>query len=1441
MLKKRDKLQKLLVLLAVWGMVFAAMFVYEQYFVSSQEAFLKDKEFHVLGRMARELNDQVQRAQLSTQSFVQLAAGDELPARGSKQHKQILAEFLRLYLPGDWSGASDAPPQAQAISVAMQCSVINGPPFVPLQADMRGLTLTLSCLNRDDSKTLEKIYTLPLRSWIQSSFLPLGRDFDEVLIADDSGRVLFQKPSAGPRITNLNPLVPKGATGNAPSSDGSNSSQKASPSPDENPAPAGAKPKDSNSAQAATISPTKLDDTSFFTETTLAGLDYDLFSVPVRIRLRGIDEPLKLIVSGLRLKSSVETDSHAIPYSTLIWATLIFVTVVSLSWPFAKLRYMSTTERFTPKDAWFLVLAMFLAAASVTLMLLNLSYTSLAREHTDEILRALADDIKSNFQVEMQQAIEQIKHLDQDRDPQLEKEHQAKSGIIIPEYLSLANPSFYPYFDIAAWLDSSGLQVEKVDVRHAPTPLVNVSPLPFFAKVLREARWSDAETPHTPVDAASGLLERYYIDPEISLTTSQFAPVLAAAYSHPRDVAALFLAVRPLSLVDPVLPPGYGFAVIDAECEVLFHSEAFRDRRENFCQESKGTAELRPWLFGGSNATIDISYEGRPERAFFCVFSRPDVPGSPARLQFASGPVYLVVFQVPDYEVTLNLAIILVCALLLGFYFVLLVGAIVLASFLPKSMRIVDVPQLIWPSSRNGAKYLQISAANFALLLTYWFLNPRTYEFPLLILTALTSILSIAFPVLKLNRRDRTLLALGMITIVLSVVLLVASSRFEPLRDWQYVLVFTAIAGASAVLLSGSFRIPGRVSPRAAGISRRIRSYGRRKFDTAYTLVALTVIAGICVMPCIGCFKFAYDSVSEVALKHDQINVSNALLVRRDRIRQYYDQLRPGRAETSATVPDLESVNKRIDSIVQQRINGAYDRYDLVSNKFTYRCDQNLGLGCQPYELAVCHSHFQFPRDPQHGDPNVWFETIIAKAVLMFPSNDLGSEMSKLGVASTEPREGDEHYYDELAPTTFRLVWQDWSKLLGFAVESRYRPWEGFRWSECLLIVALGFLLGLWLSSVVRRIFLTDVRKLRVTEVAGWKQASEIKGNFIIVGLAKSGKSEWLRSIPGISTKDYFDLGIELKRMAKGSYCPEPSGEGQVVVVDSFEFDLKDPASNMSRLNLMEHLLYESSCWIVLVSSVDPLYYLQDSGPEILTDPPNLEVAGKLLDRWARVLSKFERVRLDVKLDHTFITSIKRLVQDKPEHRDFAIAVRQECKWTPALRRIGIDLLAEFDPYNPVTRSWVENSVLDFAREYYHVLWSGLTPNERLALYQLALDGWANPKNTRALQQLESKLLIRRAPMYRIVNESFRRFVASPEQAKEVEQWEAQQQQSTWRVLRFIFIGVGIIVAAWLLHSQAALSRDLAALLGGVATLFTAISALFSRTSKPATSKTESS
>ena len=117
--------------------------------------------------------------------------------------------------------------------------------------------------------------------------------------------------------------------------------------------------------------------------------------------------------------------------------------------------------------------------------------------------------------------------------------------------------------------------------------------------------------------------------------------------------------------------------------------------------------------------------------------------------------------------------------------------------------------------------------------------------------------------------------------------------------------------------------------------------------------------------------------------------------------------------------------------------------------------------------------------------------------------------------------------------------------------------------------------------------------------------------------------------------------------------------------------------------------------------------------------------------------------------------------------------------------------------------------------------------DRQLVLYQLARDGWANPKNERAIQQLERRNLVRRSPGLRIVNESFRCFVSAAQLPAEVARWEEEEQHSSWSALRMGLATAALMAAAWLLYTQQDLFQMGVGYLGLMGTASTAALSLF--------------
>lgn len=111
---------------------------------------------------------------------------------------------------------------------------------------------------------------------------------------------------------------------------------------------------------------------------------------------------------------------------------------------------------------------------------------------------------------------------------------------------------------------------------------------------------------------------------------------------------------------------------------------------------------------------------------------------------------------------------------------------------------------------------------------------------------------------------------------------------------------------------------------------------------------------------------------------------------------------------------------------------------------------------------------------------------------------------------------------------------------------------------------------------------------------------------------------------------------------------------------------------------------------------------------------------------------------------------------------------------------------------------WSPQQIVEYfvnhARPAYRLRWEQCSTDERLTLLQLAHGAKLNPANIEAIGHLQRRGLIYRDSGWHLVNESFRQFVLSAEPASQVEIWVAKTRTSLWHNLRApLFMLVAIL------------------------------------------------
>ena len=172
--------------------------------------------------------------------------------------------------------------------------------------------------------------------------------------------------------------------------------------------------------------------------------------------------------------------------------------------------------------------------------------------------------------------------------------------------------------------------------------------------------------------------------------------------------------------------------------------------------------------------------------------------------------------------------------------------------------------------------------------------------------------------------------------------------------------------------------------------------------------------------------------------------------------------------------------------------------------------------------------------------------------------------------------------------------------------------------------------------------------------------------NLLILGHPKSGKRLTVKRLPEVQIVDFVE-------MATTGKWEVPAANG-IIALNHVEFGIDDPEFNLRKLQLIEDLVYFQRRRTILLSTVDPLFYLTQGAPDVIvTEKQDSSDAVHLLDRWAAVLTSFRKMTIDDITEDVFKEVVDGLKRRRPDRlfQDFIKHVVRECDHTAQLRKIG--------------------------------------------------------------------------------------------------------------------------------------------------------------------------
>ena len=1346
----------------------AAFCLYYFVYVKAQREYLGNRNFRSLAA----LGDQLQKMITIHGSILEFYADMSSPKRhGREPHREKvnLKEILRLR-PEDVS----LPPALQEREARTDYVRYLSPAFQladPSSTKPPGNAARLTTLHRDGRWYLE-FDALPEAGdpadyrgslVIDDLLRPLvgSLPFDDILLATESGEIVYRSQKNGPEFTTLAALLENQTT------TGTDKKPQANP--------AGTPPK----ADPVSI---------HLTDVVLTGTSYKLFLQPVLIDSFSDDpsqpeERHTWMLCGLRSSATLEWEALAISYTVIIWLTVLLFAIL-MSGPILKLFLMNRRERLRLRELGFIGLFLILLSGIFTLSGLQAAYFHSNDDDTEGQLKQLGETLASDIHLEFGLMRDQLLALC--RTEALKNDLRAaitnekirqgfdnqSTGEPAPSTLKSVDKAsaemvsaarIYPNFNNAFWTDDDGHQVVKWSPGQYTTPLIDVSGQRAFTQP--KTTYLDAQGPPLLFDSVLPPNRLEYLV-TLAMNTTDCNPALANSGIR-GDISGgqAFLTAQPFSLIDPVLPLGYGFALIEESGVVLFHDDKTRNLRENFLQESDWNKELAAAAFGHSTqGALRIRYLGKDYRARVIPIGG-----------LSQAPWSLIVYRDLTSVRTLDLQSITMASTLLLMF---LLGPFVVIAVCSLIYRPRFAPEFVWPNPGRVSTYGYQIALYAVLIVVFLFLGFRVSAEESVIACAAVPYTALLLTYWcfrlypgpwqdRLRREGRLLFpaVLSGLTAIAFLAVLVAQWPYS-----KHLTLLLAVAGIAVIPLLRRPRLyivrtfrRWYQPDRAIGKSFRHLRPRPLGYRACYVLSVLMLVLLLGVLTPMALFRASLSVERRLQIKRAQLHLASAL------------------EQHQRAVDDQHEKGDRSDSAYREFFR---DTAEWQQMKFIplFTADGTPSI----------QDHSVVPGTEVHSD---WFQRLIYS--LHHDYNDAAAEM--LGVISDRSASDpapDWTWREEESAIT--LIWhgahprarnplgeEKPPKEHDLVIQSAVPVFSGGDTSIAVLI-ATGVML------LIGGIFWALAQKLFLFHIAPLK----LNGQRLVAESLRDGRNV-LILLPPVSDWHWEEptWKMDLADLATGPKWAELLDLDTVphqtlIEIRHFEHTTGDPEIDNQKLLLLERLIQRKDTQVAAVMTVNA------SPEDYRRQFPDVEVIDLREEPFQWLAA--------------YAGPARHLIW-------------KECGPLPALWPIGAQLARDIRMEAIQSEDTIASEILERADPYYRMIWNECSKEQKFVLAQLAIDGLLNPNNGRAVRQLVRRGLIVKDPQFRILNESFRRFLRSAATPEIKQEWQRESRQSGWGRAHGVFFTTMLLIGVFLLTTQNELWQSSAGYvttaLGGFGTL----------------------
>lgn len=278
------------------------------------------------------------------------------------------------------------------------------------------------------------------------------------------------------------------------------------------------------------------------------------------------------------------------------------------------------------------------------------------------------------------------------------------------------------------------------------------------------------------------------------------------------------------------------------------------------------------------------------------------------------------------------------------------------------------------------------------------------------------------------------------------------------------------------------------------------------------------------------------------------------------------------------------------------------------------------------------------------------------------------------------------------------------------------------------------------------------------------------------------------------------DLKITLK---------QPKDSTVIVGISAVEQISLDHEERKKALELLYELHLMPRVLLVVISETAPLYrLLNPASYETLAETPEPDIDEK--SAWSKLFSEFEK--------HYAWSPICKSRIENPFN--IAMLIEHECNGWPEMQSLKKKLItatrAASHSCHQTTDTesanhdyqyyWQPEQVIEFmlmhAGPLYRRKWEECTTREKLILWKVAHGASVNPASAATIEHLVRRCYLFRDKGWHLVNESFRQFILTAESEAVIHQWIDNTSTGAWSILRIPIFALLLVLLVMFIYSS---------------------------------------